>query len=67
MRDFLLVVDVAVGNKKLGDITRQLKALSRSGAFPRRAVISIGHGAALQLRRDAPAHSVVELKRDICV
>lgn len=66
-RDFLLTVDTAVGNKKLGDITRQLRSLSRSGAFLRRAVISIGHGAALHLRRDAPVHSFVELKRDIFI
>lgn len=67
MRDFLLAVDVVVGRKKLGDITRQLKGLSRSGAFVRRAVISVGHGAALHLRRDAPAHSFVQLKRDVFI
>lgn len=56
-----------MGNKKLGDITRQPRGLSRSGAFLRRAVISIGHGAALHLRRDAPARSRVELKRDFFI
>lgn len=60
-------MDVVVANKKLGDITRQLRGLSRSGAFLRRAVISIGHGAALHLRREAPAHSFVELKRDFLI
>lgn len=39
-------------------------AADGSQPFLRRAVISVGHGAALQLRRDAPAASMVELKRD---
>lgn len=44
---------------------RPLRDLSQSGAFVRRAVISIGHSAALHLRGDAPSGFSVKWKCEI--
>lgn len=47
------------------DITRLLGDHGQSGPFLRRAVISIGHSAALHLHGDAPQGSSLKLKREM--